>query len=88
MILWTDYMRYRARLRGFDLNKMDEIVRFSSERYVDEATGRQLVVGKHGNTLVLIPIETRGEHVVPVTIHRTSRAQIASRLKSGRFKHV
>jgi hypothetical protein len=87
MIIWTDYMRYRARLRGFDLDEVEEIVRSSSERYVDEATGRQLVVGRHGDSLVLIPFETRGEDVVPVTIHRTTRPQIASRLRSGRYKH-
>lgn len=87
MIIWTDYMRYRARLRGFDLGELETIVRFSSERYFDEATGRQLVVGKHGNALVLLPFETRGEDVIPVTVHRTTRQQITSRLRSGRFKH-
>ncbi len=34
------------------------------------------------------PLETQGENVVPVTIHRTTRQQIAARLRSGRFKHV
>jgi hypothetical protein len=88
MIIWTDYMRYRARLRGYSLDEVEKIVRFSAERYVDEATARQLVVGRHGESLVLIPFETRGEDVVPVTIHRTTRQQITSRLRSGRFKHV
>lgn len=88
MITWTDYMRYRARLRGYDLDEVQKIVRFSSERYVDEATGRQVVVGRHGDTLVAIPLEIQGENVVPVTIHRTTRQQIAARLRSGRFKHV
>jgi hypothetical protein len=88
MIIWTDYMRYRTRLRGYDLKEVEKIIRFSSERYLDEATGRRLVVGRHGKTLVLIPIELRGEDVVPVTIHRTTRQQITSRLRSGRFSHV
>lgn len=88
MIIWTDYMRYRARLRGFDLDEVEEIVRFSAERYADEATGREVVVGRHGDSLVLIPIETRGEDVAPVTIHLTTRPQIVSRLRSGRYKHV
>lgn len=26
-IIWTDYMKYRARLRGFDLAKIEHIVR-------------------------------------------------------------
>ena len=34
-IVWTDYMEYRARLRGFDLAKVEQIVRYSGERYVD-----------------------------------------------------
>ena len=28
-IIWTDYMKYRARLRGFDLAKIEHIVRYS-----------------------------------------------------------
>jgi hypothetical protein len=59
MIIWTDYMRYRARLRGYSLDEVEKIVRFSAERYVDEATARHLVVGRHGGSLVLIPFETR-----------------------------
>ena len=30
IIVWTDYMKYKARLRGFDLAKIEEIVRHSS----------------------------------------------------------
>jgi len=88
MILWTDYVRYRARLRGFDLEELEEVLRFSSERYDDEATGRQVVVGKHGDSMVLIPFETHGEDIMPITVHRTNRQQIAARVRSGRFKHV
>jgi len=56
-IVWTDYMKYRARLRGFDLAKIEEIVRHSSERYFDIATGRHVAVGRHGKILVVIPYE-------------------------------
>jgi len=28
-IVWTDYIKYRAKLRGFDLEKIEEIVRYS-----------------------------------------------------------
>lgn len=38
-LAWTDYMKYRARLRGFDLAKIEHIVRYSGERYVDTVTG-------------------------------------------------
>ena len=39
MIVWTDYMRYRAKLRGFDLEKLEQIVTHSTERYYDTETG-------------------------------------------------
>jgi len=88
MIIWTDYMKYRAGLRGFDLAEVERIVRYSSERYRDEATGRQVVVGRHGEFLVVVPIETQGEKMIPVTVHRTTRRQITTRLKSGRYTNV
>jgi len=34
IVVWTEYMKYRARLRGFDLARVEEIVRYSSERYL------------------------------------------------------
>lgn len=45
-IIWTDYMKYRANLRGFELKKLEKIVRFSGEKYYDTITGSQIVVGK------------------------------------------
>jgi hypothetical protein len=38
MVIWTDYLKYRARLRGFDLAIIEQIVQFSEERYLDTAT--------------------------------------------------
>ncbi|MEH1901988.1 MAG: hypothetical protein V7L04_11385 [Nostoc sp.] len=32
-IIWTSYLRYRASGRGFDLDLIENILRFSSERY-------------------------------------------------------
>jgi uncharacterized protein YuzE len=32
-VIWTDYLQYRARLRGFNLSTIEQIVRFSAERY-------------------------------------------------------
>jgi hypothetical protein len=29
-IIWTDYMQYRARVRGFDLEKLEQIVLHSA----------------------------------------------------------
>ena len=45
MIRWTGYMRYRAELRGFDLGRREEILRFGDERYLDASTGRRVAVG-------------------------------------------
>lgn len=87
MIEWTDYMKYRAALRGFDLAEVERILRFSAERYRDQSTGRSVVVGSAGESLVLIPFEVDGENMTPVTIHRTTRQQINARLRSGRYSH-
>ena len=57
MIVWTDYLKYRAELRGFDLLVVEKILRFSEERYYDTGTGRRVVVGRHGGLLVTIPYE-------------------------------
>ena len=86
-IIWTDYMKYRARLRRFDLTKIEAIVRYSSERYLDRATGRHIAVGRHDKTLVVIPYEMDETTLTPVTIHATTRQQINFRLLSGRYTH-
>ena len=84
-IIWSDYLQYRAELRGFELAKIEEILKFSGERYYDTQTSRLIVVGKHDNRLVIIPYEETGENLTPVTIHATTRQQIRFRLKSGRY---
>ncbi len=84
-ILWTDYMKYRARLRGFDLAKIEQIVRYSGERYVDTVTRRLVAVGRMDDLLVIIPCDTGQDSITPVTIHATTRQQINFRLKTGRF---
>ena len=56
-IIWTDYLRYRAKLRGFDLAKIEDIIRYSNERYFDTSTDRWVVVGKHSGILVMLPHE-------------------------------
>jgi hypothetical protein len=87
-IRWTGYLKYRAKLRGFDLAGIERILRYSTERYMDTATGRRVVVGHHNRDLVLIPYERQGDVVVPVTVHVTSRKQIRFRVKSGRFRNA
>ena len=86
-IIWTDYLKYRAKLRGFNLSGIEEIIRFSTERYFDSSTERWVVIGKDSNILVMIPHEVaENGTITPTTIHATSRQQINYRVKSGRFK--
>lgn len=47
-VLWTAYLRHRARVRGFDLGVIEQIVRFSSARYFDTDTRRMVAIGRHG----------------------------------------
>ena len=86
-IHWTKYLKYRSELRGFDLLLLEDILRHSDERYFDTATHRAVVVGKHGDTLVMIPYDcAQDDTFTPVTVHATTRQQVAYRLRSGRFK--
>jgi len=55
-VVWTDYMKYRAGLRGFELSKVEDILRHSGERYFDTATQRIIAAGKHDDSLVMIPL--------------------------------
>jgi hypothetical protein len=84
---WTQYLKYRAALRAFDLDSIERIVKSARERYMDTATNRRVAVGRCGKTLVLIPYELREDTLIPITIHATSRRQIEFRLKTGRFVH-
>ncbi len=86
MIIWTDYLKHRAQLRGFDLAIIEQIVRFSEERYFDIATQRMVVIGRHKNRLVLVAYEQEGGTTVPVTVHVTTRQQISLRLRTGRYR--
>ncbi len=87
MINWTDYLKYRAALRGFDLEKLETIVRYSNERYFDTETERHVVVGRHNLQLVIIPYDVDSENITPVTVHPISRQQVKFRLNTRRFIH-
>ena len=86
-IVWTEYMKFRLSLRGYDLATVEHILRYSSERYRDTVTGRVVVIGRHEKLTVMIPYELEGRTLTPVTIHATSRQQLNFRIKSGRFKN-
>ncbi|MEW6419469.1 MAG: hypothetical protein AB1480_15375 [Nitrospirota bacterium] len=85
IIIWSNYLKYRTELRGFELSKIENILRHSGERYFDTVTRRLIAVGKHDDRLVIIPYEKHGNEIIPVTIHATTRQQINFRLKTGRF---
>jgi hypothetical protein len=57
IVQWTDYMKYKSKLRGFDLTMIEQIVKYSPERYIDTVTGRRVAVGCYENILVVIPYE-------------------------------
>lgn len=85
-VVWTEYLEYRAQLRGFDLETVEEIVRFSEERYFDTATQRMVAIGRHGGWLAIVAYEEEGDAIIPVTVHSTTRQQINLRLRTGRFE--
>lgn len=83
--VFTEYLKFRAELRGFDLDKIEDIVRYSQERYFDVETQRRIVVGNHAGHWVIIPCEETETAITPVTIHATTRQQIKFRLNTGRL---
>lgn len=83
--IWTDYIKYKAELRGFNLDEIEKIVKYSKERYFDTITRRLIAVGKYENILVMIPYEKVSDSIIPVTIHAITRKQINFRIKTGRF---
>jgi len=55
--IWSEYIRHRAESREFDLGKIEEILRYSAERYFDTETNRLVAVGRHDERLIMIPYE-------------------------------
>lgn len=86
-IQWTDCMRFRAKARGFELVQIERILRYSLERYIDQATGRMVAVGRHNQRLIIVPYEIESGVIRPITVHDSTRLQIIARLQSGRFTH-
>lgn len=86
-IIWTDYLKYRASLRGFDLTILEQILLHSTERYFDTETRRRVVIGRHGKQLVIIPYDEGEDSVTPITVHTVNRQQIRFRLRTERLIH-
>lgn len=87
-IRWTDYLRYRADLRGFDLREIELILKYGDERYLDQFTGKRIAIGKHRKQLVVIPYEIEHDILIPITIHATTRQQIHNRIKKQRYTYA
>ena len=87
-IVWTDYMKYRSSTREIDLDIVEEIVRYSTERYVDNETHRLIAVGKHMNTSVAVAYEESDAAVTPIAVHVTTRQQVNFRIRTGRYSHA
>lgn len=80
-------MKYRVDLRGFDFEKIENILRYSDERYFDTITQRNIAIGRHDRHLVMIPYEKTEDKIYPITIHVTTRQQINFRIKTGRINY-
>lgn len=74
-------------MRGFDLDLIENIIRYSPECYIDSESYRFVVIGDHGNKLVMIPYEETENTITPIIIHATARQQIKFRLTTGRLSH-
>jgi hypothetical protein len=85
--VFTDYLKYRAELRSFDLTQVEHILRYSQERYFDIETHRLIVVGEQVSKLVMIPYEESETEITPIIIHATTRQQIKFRLTTGRLTY-
>jgi len=85
--IFTDYLKYRAELRGFDLARIEHILRYSTERYFDTETHRLIAVGEQGNKLVMVSYDESETEIIPITIHATTRQQIKFRLTTGRLTY-
>ena len=82
------YFLYRLKIREYNLEKVESILKTSSEIYFDSHTGRNIKIGKHDKDLVMIAYDVEQDgSITPVTVYETSRKQIRYYLKEERF-HV
>ena len=84
-IIWTEYLQYRSLIRGYDLSTIEQIIKYSQERYFDTESQRLIAIGKHNNQIAAIPYEESENFITPITIHLTTRQQINFRIRTGRY---
>ena len=53
--------------------KIEKILRYTGERYFDTATNRFVAIGKHDDSLVMVPYEKSRTVLKPITIHAITR---------------
>lgn len=89
IINWNNtHFVYQVNQRVIDLEKVENTLRFSTEKYFDNNTGRYVKIGgnkREGLLLVSYEIEL-DESVTPITVHQTDREQINHRLNEGRYE--
>ena len=74
-------------LSGYDLTRVEDILRYSGERYFDTITRREIAVGSHDKRVAMISYEKTENAITPVTTHATTRQQINFLLKTVRFTY-
>ncbi|MCP4751638.1 MAG: hypothetical protein GY866_12145 [Proteobacteria bacterium] len=68
------------------MEKVESVLRTSSETYFDTHSGRDIKVGKHGNDLIIVAYDVEQDgSITPVTVYETSRKQIKYYLKEERI---
>ncbi len=74
------------KVREYNLEKVELVLRTSSEVYFDIHSGRDIKVGKHDNELIIVAYDLEADgSITPVTVYQTSRKQIKYYLKEERF---
>ena len=87
-VRWMSYAAMRAERRGFPQAAVEQILLHTTERYTETATGRRVAIGHIARALVLVVYETEDpDTLVPVTMHTTTRRQIASRVQRGELSY-
>jgi hypothetical protein len=88
---YSDYLRFRLRVRGIPDKMPERIYRESQERYYDNTTGRHIavlsVVYHRRRKRMMIAYDEFFDYVEIVTIHPIEKQQIQNRVFSGRWTY-
>lgn len=92
LIVYTDHLRLRMKLRGIPHELPKKIYLEARERYSDEATGHGIAVmvcKLHGKSREMaVSYDENNKIVELVTIHPIKSLQKLSRIKTGRWRKV